>query len=477
MAGDTTRTQNRELRREVGFFGTLSLSLGVLAPALAMSVTGVEASRVIGRSAPLAFVVAALGVGLVAYGFVRLAGQFSHAGSVYAFVGNTLGPRAGFVTGWALIGTYIVFPPVSILGIATFGQAFLKSTGIAADPPWLPIALVGWALVGLLASRHIRVATRSLLSLELVSVALIAVLVVVIYIRLALGDAPGGRTLNADFLDPPAGVSLGTIALAGTFGFLSFAGFESAGSLGEESEQPRRAIPRSIVGAVAFSAVFYLFTMTAQTLAFGTDPAGVKAFSGSEAPLGELAGMYVDPLMADALNLGAMLSALGAGLGGMAVGARMLFALSRDGLLRGRLAGVATSTGAPARALAANMTLSLIALLAFGIAGTPALRAFFYLATIGVLNLLVMYIVTNLGALRFLGGAGTRRWEALFPVAGILVAGYVLYRNIYPPPDPPFNLFPYVVAVWLAIGLTITLVVPGFKQRTAERLRERARNQ
>ena len=81
------------LHRELRFFETTSVSVGVMAPTLAMSVTGVAAAAALGRAAPLAFAVAALGVGLVAYGFVRLAGEFSHAGSVYGFVGNTLGPR------------------------------------------------------------------------------------------------------------------------------------------------------------------------------------------------------------------------------------------------------------------------------------------------------------------------------------------------------------------------------------------------
>src|ERR1043165_5350756 len=84
------------LRPGPHFFEATSVSVGVMAPTLAMSVTGVAAAAVLGRAAPLAFAVAALGVGLVAYGFVRLAGEFSHAGSVYAFVGNTLGPRPGF---------------------------------------------------------------------------------------------------------------------------------------------------------------------------------------------------------------------------------------------------------------------------------------------------------------------------------------------------------------------------------------------
>jgi len=134
------------LRRELRFSQTASVSVGVMAPTLAMSVTGVAAAGELGRAAPLAFAVAALGVGLVAYGFVRLAGEFSHAGSVYAFVGNTLGPRPGFLAGWALLGTYLVFPPVSMMGVAIFGRAFLNTTGLAHDADWYPLALVVLAM-------------------------------------------------------------------------------------------------------------------------------------------------------------------------------------------------------------------------------------------------------------------------------------------------------------------------------------------
>src|SRR5581483_9744109 len=177
--------RQNELRRQLGFLGTISLSVGVMAPTLAMSATGGQAARLIGRAAPLA-----VGVALVAYGFVRLAGHFSHAGSVYAFTGLTLGPRAGFFSGWALLGTYLVFPTVSIMGIAIFGRAFLESTGLWSSPPWWPIALAGWAVVGVLASRGARTATRSLLVVEVVAVALILGLVGVILVKLATGDAP-----------------------------------------------------------------------------------------------------------------------------------------------------------------------------------------------------------------------------------------------------------------------------------------------
>ncbi len=464
------------LRRQIGFVGTISLSVGVMAPTLAMSLTGVQAAGLVGRAAPLTFAFASVGVAFVAYGFVRLSSHFSHAGSVYAFTGMTLGPRAGFLSGWALLGTYIVFPPVSIMGIAIFGQAFVRSTGIASSPPWWPFALAGWAVIALLAARGARTTVSSLLTVEVFAATLILALVAVILVKLATGDAPRGLGYTSAFLHFPAGVGASTIVFAASAGFLSFAGFEAAGSFGEESLDPRRSIPRSLVAAIAFGSVFYLVCMTAQTLGFGTDAAGVRAFSHSAAPLGDLAKRYVDSTLADVLDVAAIVSAVGAGLGCTSVGTRMLFALGRDGALSRDLAGVAESTGTPAAALAVELTLSLCAIVGFAIAGTPPLNVFFYLATMGILSLLVMYVVTNLGALRYLFLDGTPRvaaWEIAFPLGGIAFAVYTLYKNVWPVPAYPFDVFPYVVAAWLAVGALLVLLVPTVAQRVAEGLRTR----
>jgi amino acid transporter len=451
------------LRRELRFMETTSVSIGVMAPTLAMSVTGVAAANALGRAAPLAFAFAALGVGLVAYGFVRLAGEFSHAGSVYAFVGNTLGPRAGFLAGWALLGTYLVFPPVSIMGVAIFGRAFLDATGLARDADWYPLALAAWAVIWFLAARGVRPTTRSVLAFEVVSVCLILVLMGAIFWRLAAGTAPAGQTLSGRVFVLPPGVGASTLALAATAGFLAFAGFESAGSLGEESVVPTRMIPRAIVTAVAFGAVFYVACVTAQSLGFGTGAAGVSAFRHSQAPLGELAQRYVGTPLASLLDLGAVLSALGAGLGGVTVAARMMFAFGRDDLAARRLSGVSAATGVPRRALAVEMLFGLALLTAFRLAGTSALNVFFYLATIGVLSLLVMYVLTNVAAARHLGRRSL--WQVVAPAGGVLIAGFVLYHNVWPVPAAPYEFFPYLVLGWLAAGLIATAVIPGFSAK------------
>jgi amino acid transporter len=467
-AADLTprRGMRGALRRDLGFWSTSSLSVGGMAPTLAMSVTGVQAARLLGRAAPLAYVLAGACMLLIAYGFVRLSAAFSHAGSVYAFIGKTLGPRAGFFATWMLIGTYIVFPPVSVLGMAVFTQAFLRHTGLGAGD-WLPIAIVSWIVVSLLVCRGIKLTARSVIAVEAVSLALIAALIAVIYFRVGSGHAPGRQTLTTDVFKIPRGTGISTIALAGTFGILSFGGFESAISAGEESRRPRHVIPLSIIAAVVFGAVFYVFCISGQVLGFGTGAAGVSQFAHSDAPLGDLAQLYVGSAMSDLLDVAAILSSLGAALVGVAVASRTLYALARDGLLASDVARVSPETGAPIGAVTASMAITLAVLLAFGIAGSTALNAFFYLATIGTLSVLVVYVLVSVSALRLqMREPGLRaRIAMILPVGGALVALYVLYRNLVPAPAFPFDLFPYIVAGWLVIGLTIALAVPEVARR------------
>ena len=444
------------LRRQLDTLQTVSVSVGVMAPTLAMSITGVAAAGLIGRAAPLAYVAAALGVGLVAYGFVRLSSVVAHAGSVYGFVGHALGPAAGFVAGWALLGTYLVFPAVSISAAAVFGRALLDTAGIAGNAPWLPLALMAWATIWWLASRQIRTAARSLLAIEGASMLLILVLMALIVIALLDGSAPRGQGVDLHVFALPSGTDASTLALASTFGFLSFAGFEAAGSLGEEAHEPRRMVPRSIVVAIAVGGVFYVACTAVQSMGFGTDDAGATRFAASGAPLSELATTYVGRGMAIALDVAAIVSALGAGLGCASVSARMLFALGRDRRLDRRLAHVSSLTGAPARGLAFVMVFDAATLVVFAIFGAAPMNAFFYLATVGVLSLLAMYVLTNAAAVRFLAARGARA-ELVLPAAGIAVAGYVLYHNVWPVPDFPFDVFPYLVAAWLLVGIGLAL--------------------
>jgi amino acid transporter len=264
----------------------------------------------------------------------------------------------------------------------------------------------------------------------------------------------------------PGGTSLDVVATAAVFGFLSFAGFEGAAALGEETNNPRRNIPRAIGTAVLVAGGFYIVCIIAQTLGFGTDAAGVNAFGESSSPLGDLSKDYVGAGLSDVINLGAMISAFASGLGTSTAGSRILFALGRDGFGSRRLGEASSRTGAPAGALLVVMTIAMTAMVVQRAVGTNAANAFFYPGTIGVLSLLVAYIVTNVGALRFLFGRVRRAplWQAAIPVIAIAFLGYTIYKNVKGAAFP-YDRFPFVVGIWLLIGLGIVLALPGLARR------------
>jgi hypothetical protein len=82
---------------------------------------------------------------------------------------------------------------------------------------------------------------------------------------------------------------------------------------------------------------------------------------------------------------------------------------------------------------------------------------FFLLATFGVLNLLVMYAATNYAVVRHLWP--TRQPSALLPALGVVAAGYVLVRNVRPPPEGTLRIVPYLVIAWLIVG-AVRLALP-----------------
>src|ERR671933_627342 len=473
MTTEAEPAHEHGLRRELRFWEAIALSIGIMAPGAAMALNGVLPAGLVGKSVPLVFVFATVGVLFVMYGFMRLSRHFAHAGSAYAFAGLTLGPQAGFFSGWALLGTYLAFTCASSAEVGLFGQAFFNSTGIWPNAEWLVISLVAAALIWFIAYGDVRVATRALLSMEGLTVTLIVIVVVIIFARVLAGTAPSGQSFTLSPFTPPSGVGLGTVALAAVFGLLSFGGFEGAASLGEETNNPRRDIPRAIATAVITMGIFYTIVMLAQTLGFGIDKQGTQSFAGSSSPLGDLSRSYVGPIMADAINFGVMVSAFASALGTATAGSRMLFALCRDGFLSRRLGETSDRTGSPANALAVVMAIAIVAFVAQRIGGVSAVNAFFYPGTIGVLSMLVTYMVTNVGALRFLFlSRRVRAWEAIVPVIALAILVYVIYANVYPVPDFPFNVFPYVVAAWLIVGLGIVLLVPGLARRIGANLAE-----
>jgi amino acid transporter len=125
-------------------------------------------------------------------------------------VGATLGPRAGVVAGWGLLGTYTFYGVVTSTAAGIFGAAFLKAVGAWPSPPsWAPFLLAGVALALTLvvAVFPARRGANVLLSVEGATVALILIVTAIVFARrlgVALteseGIAAGGPATRAEEL-------------------------------------------------------------------------------------------------------------------------------------------------------------------------------------------------------------------------------------------------------------------------------------
>src|SRR4051795_10299530 len=130
------------MHAELKLVDAAAFSVGLIGPVGAIALLGTGAAGIIGRGVTLSFIFAVIGVALVAYAFVRLSQHISHTGSVYALVGVTLGPRAGFFAGWALFGAYTAIGCGSTIEIGLFGQQFINNTFHAHISQWWWLALI-----------------------------------------------------------------------------------------------------------------------------------------------------------------------------------------------------------------------------------------------------------------------------------------------------------------------------------------------
>jgi amino acid transporter len=475
-------SEPQKLRRELNLWEAIGISLALMAPSMAANINPQGTAGQVGRAVPLAFLVATIGVLLVAYGFVRLTQQFHHAGSVYGFVGVTLGPRAGVFAGQALMGTYIFYAVVTSMAAGIFGSSFLQAVGIipAGDPNTFAQFAIGFlALAGSawLAFVPVRNGTRILLTVEGVTVALILITAVVIVIKLAAGSAPAGQTLSLDPFIPDSGTGLSAIAVGSVFGFLSFAGFEAAATLGEESKDPTRHIPRAILGVAIFGGIYFVFVTWVEVLGFGTSADGVKSFIASGSLLGDLGTAFIGPWVGNLITIGAAVSAFGCCLACLVGASRLLFALSRDNsdtVGFNYTAKVSTRYGTPMGALLAVVLAAAAIILLWAIFfGAHAFDVFLGAGVIGTLILLVAYFFATIGAIKFLfftGTARVARWEIVIPLAALIVLGLTLYYNLSFDPTTTAFYYEIVTVIWLVMGLALVFGMPGIARRVGERL-------
>ncbi len=445
-------------------------SVGLLALIMALAITTGPIAAFAGPAAPLAYLIAGLGSLCLAYVFIRFTRSMASAGSIYTYVAKGLGPEAGFIGGWLYAGAF-AFGVSFTLAIASFyASELFANINITLD--WFWLFLVGIVLLFAFAFFDIRLSTRTQLVVTVVGV--LAVLVVVFAI-LFKGGASG---LSAEPFSPGA-VSGGFSSLffAVIFGFTAFGGFEAAAALGEESVNPRRAIPRAILVAILVAVVFFVLTTYAFAVGYGATAKGAGAWAGDAAPLDTLANQYVSKSLATFIDLMVAIDAFIASLAGLNLASRILFAMGRDRGLPAVFGRSHPRYKSPWIAMLFILAITLILgvlpgriMDSLGGAPLPQPPPFaFFLAGTATLGILGGYILIGISGLVFFqrnkeGSGAQVIWQILLPLIAVLIVGAALFSSIYPispapPLVPPLSYSPYIFGGWLLLGIILVVVL------------------
>jgi amino acid transporter len=350
-----------ELRRgHLSLSDVIAQSVSVIAPAMSGGFLTYLAATKAGGATPLAYVLAAIGALFLGRVVSEFSKSMSSAGSLYTYVANGWNNTAGFVLGWVYTIALTILGAAVLAGFGFFMSSFIQAvTKSDTFIPWWIFFLLSLVFVAVMSLFNIRISTRAQLVLAGLSVAVMVVAAII-----AIKDGgPNKKSLDlAAFWPSSAGVPWSGIGLGFAFGILSFTGFEAGAVLAEETSEPKRNIPKAIVGSVLVSAVFYVLVTYATSIGFGVKEAAA-AWPTSASGLSFV--MKPGSAIANLVLLAVAVSSLICGLGISTVTSRFLYAMGREKVLPAALGKTNAKWKTPWNAIFVYIILSVV--LIFGL--------------------------------------------------------------------------------------------------------------
>jgi amino acid transporter len=321
-----------------------------------------------GRSVSVVFAAWIVGAILSIFGafsFAELGSMIPEAGGEYAYLRRGFGPVYGFLFGWT---HSIVGRPSSLASIAAGMMRFLSflfpvialplftiHIAIPGLTGWIkpydfvftwaqPLA-VGWLLI-MTGVNYLGVRLGGAVQVFLTSIKIMSVVIV---IGVAFfSHAPAARA--SDPFWPSVGMGTGAIfsAFLATLAAALWAydGWEDLNLVGSEVENPQKNFPRALVGGVGFVAVIYLLFSAAclKVLPFESVAASPHIAS-------DVVQTIAGPLAATWITIAMAISALGSMNSSVLSGARVGYAMARDGIFFKIVGGIHPKFRTPNRSL------------------------------------------------------------------------------------------------------------------------------
>ncbi|WP_233507060.1 amino acid permease [Spongiactinospora gelatinilytica] len=317
-----------ELRRTMTLTQLTLFSVGATLGTGIFVILG-EATPLAGPAVVLAFVLAAVTALFSALSYAELAGTIPISGSSYSYAYATLGELVAWVAGWCLILEYAVSVSAVAVGWGQYLNEFLRQVADVVIPEALAGPPGSGGVVNVPALVVVALATSLLLRGASESATANVIMVFVKVGVLLFFCVVAFSAYDAGDLTPFAPMGAAGISAAGAKVFFSYIGFDAASTAGEESRNPRRDLPLAILLSLAIVTVVYVLVALS---AVGAMP--WQRLAGSEASLAKVLTETTGATWPSAvLSAGAVIAIFSVVLTVMYGQTRILFAMSRDGLI------------------------------------------------------------------------------------------------------------------------------------------------
>jgi amino acid transporter len=437
-------------------------SVATLLPlVVGLSATG----RGAGVATPIAIFIAGLGMFGAGWVIAEYAKRIQLCGSLYEYICDAFGPRVGVVAGWGYYGAMLVLGAATFLVLGGMTQDFLLAA-FGVDVAWWLISLGFVVAVVSIVIIGVQISVRAQLALVLISLGVVLVFSLYIIFKGGLG----GHSLSMKPLNP---LSVGgpDLLYGVLYGINMFIGFESAANLAEETDEPKRHIPRAVLWSLTIVGVYYLITAYAQAIGFGLDG---DAWKNSVFPLqvlasgGEFGSTGFGNVMAVLIILDVFAVAIGVGV----AATRGMLGMARAGRLPSAFASLHPRFGTPVIGAILVGAVSVVSILLVrftdglfsratadpGVLAPQWAPMFGWMAGFAGTGLALMYLAVCAAGAWGLWQTVNRVKLVIAATAGILVSGGAIFGALYKAASP-LDTVPWALGVWTLLGVVWALFV------------------
>lgn len=500
----------------IGVVGLVAGAAGAVAPLAAMFFNVPLIADQAGAAVPLVFLISGIGMVLFAVSIVYFARRISSAGGLYTWVSHALGKGAGYYAGWLMMGGYALFEAAAAAAFGGLTDNTLSSLfGFNIPGGWVTYTLLAVVVVSILTFFDVKWSVRVLapfLALEVLSLLVLDIATIV------QGGAAGqdfvhtfttaGTNLKGVFPGGVLGIGVGM-----ALGIWSFVGGEQGVAFGEEVRFPRRAIPYGLFGVFTGVAVLFILTTYAAVIGGGWQHAAdtLGNIANAPGPYFDLARHFVGGWLVPVLYVTISTSTFAAIIAFHNGMVRYLYSLGRETVLPSWFGKTHPRWRSPYTASLTQSAFSILLVLflasifqhtnadgstsyAFffsagnGFQQTNGILSYSWLAIIGTISFIIVYIMVNISAPVF----ARRRREfnvvahivapllsslfLLIPLVSFVmptipgpIGSYFTSLGFFSTPFPT-NILPIFPALWLIAGWVYTLILARVDPARMERL-------